>query len=169
MNRHAGCCMSERRRQADQIEGLPTAIAKSTVPSQTYKCAAPLSTLLNANISRSALPLRLEWSDALGLCRARSGPSSHASPAHAVPAGRALSDDRSAPSALACVARAGTGQACDWNVSTTGSPEEILSSPGSSRRRGSTVTSSRADRASAGRRRAAWDRDTDPRRSRIPL
>ena len=154
--------MSERRRKADQIEGLPTAIAKGTVPSQTYKCAAPFLTRSGANVSRAALLLRREWSDALGLCSARSKPSSHASPAHAVPAGRALSDDRSAPSALACQWSRGTAQAGDWHVSITGSPEEIRSSPGSSWRRGSTATSSRADRASAGRRRAAWDCDTKP-------
>ena len=94
------CCMSARRRQADQIEGLPTAISKGTVPSQTYKCAAPFLTRSGANVSRAALLLRREWSDALGLCRARSKPSSHASPAHAVPAGRALSDDPSAPGPL---------------------------------------------------------------------
>ena len=92
--------MSERRRQTDQIEGLPTSITKNPVPSQTTTCPAPPSTPLELNICRSPVPLRRGWPDALGLCKARSEPTYHAPPAHAVPAGRALSDDPSAPGPL---------------------------------------------------------------------
>ena len=123
------CCMSARRRQADQIEGLPTAISKGTVPSQTYKCAAPFLTRSGANVSRAALLLRREWSDALGLCRARSKPSSHASPAHAVPAGRALSDDRSAPSALAFSALAALPRLATGMCRLRGAPRRYAALP----------------------------------------
>ena len=91
--------MSERRGQTDQIEGFSTSIAKNPVPSQTTTCPAQCSTPLELNICRSPVPLRRGWPDALGLCKARSEPTSHAPPAHAVPAGRALNDDPSAPDA----------------------------------------------------------------------